>query len=198
MTIAWMVAKDFVRIVRYQKNGMVKKHDANIKKEWAILIATKIFYVGYIFVIPLLVTSLAWWQILIGIFMMHYLAGFILAIIFQPAHVIEGTNYPVLNENRSLENNWAVHQLMTTTNFGNNSRWFSWYVGGLNFQIEHHLFPNICHVHYRRIASIVKATAHEFGLPYKSSPSFVSALLGHAKLLKQLGRRPTIATVALT
>ena len=145
---------------------------------------------GYIFVIPLLVTSLAWWQILIGIFMMHYLAGFILAIIFQPAHVIEGTDYPVLSENRSLENNWAVHQLLTTTNFGNSSRWFSWYVGGLNFQIEHHLFPNVCHVHYRKIASIVKETTQEFGLPYKSVKTFVGALAGHARLLKQLGRQP--------
>jgi len=190
MTIVWMVAKDFVRLVRYQKNGMVKKHDANIKKEWAILIATKIFYVSYIFVIPLLVTSLTWWQILIGIFIMHYLTGFILAIIFQPAHVIEGTAYPALSEDRTLENNWAVHQLLTTTNFGNGSRWFSWYVGGLNFQIEHHLFPNICHVHYRKIASIVKETTQEFGLPYKNVKTFMGALAGHARLLKQLGRQP--------
>jgi len=190
MTIVWMVAKDFVRLARYQKNGMAKKHDANINKEWAILIATKVFYAGYIFVIPLLVTSLAWWQILIGFFIMHYLAGFILAIIFQPAHVIEGTSYPTLDENRGLENNWAVHQLLTTTNFGNGSRWFSWYVGGLNFQIEHHLFPNICHVHYRKIAGIVKETTKEFGLPYRSVKTFVGALASHARLLKQLGRRP--------
>lgn len=190
MTIAWMVSKDFVRIVRYHKNGMAKKHDANINKEWIILIATKIFYVTYIFVIPLLVTALAWWQILLGIFIMHYLTGFILAIIFQPAHVIEGTTYPALDENRGLENNWAVHQLLTTTNFGNNSRWFSWYVGGLNFQIEHHLFPNICHVHYRKIAGIVKETTKEFGLPYKSVKTFLEALAGHARLLKQLGQQP--------
>src|SRR5260221_4332320 len=152
MTIAWMVAKDFMRRVRYQKHGMVKKHDANINKEWGILIATKIFYVGYIFVIPLLVTSLAWWQILIGIFMMHYLAGFILAIIFQPAHVIEGSAFPLPDENRFVENNWAVHQLLTTTNFGNGSRGFTWYVGGLNFRIEHHLFTSVCDIHYRKIS----------------------------------------------
>ncbi len=190
MTIVWMVAKDFMRIVRYQKNGLSKKQGTNINREWVILIATKIFYIGYIFVIPLVTASLTWWQILIGIFMMHYLAGFILAIIFQPAHVIEGTSYPVLDKNRSLENNWAVHQLLTTTNFGNSSRWFSWYVGGLNFQIEHHLFPNICHVHYRKISGIVKETTHEFGLPYKNVKTFIGALRGHARLLKQLGRQP--------
>lgn len=190
MTIVWMVAKDFMRMVRYQKNGLAKKHKANIVKEWAILLGTKIFYVGYLFIIPVLVTSLAWWQILIGIFMMHYLAGFLLAIIFQPAHVTEGSEFPLPDENKILENNWAVHQLLTTTNFGNNSRWFTWYVGGLNFQIEHHLFPSICHVHYRKISRIVKETATEFGLPYKSIKTFVGALTSHAKLLRQLGRQP--------
>jgi linoleoyl-CoA desaturase len=190
MTIVWMVTKDFIRILRYQKLGLMKKHHASVKKEWMILIGTKLFYAGYIFVIPLVATSLVWWQVLLGFFMMHYLAGFMLAIIFQPAHVIEGTTYPLPDENRSLENNWAIHQLLTTTNFGNNSRWFSWYVGGLNFQIEHHLFPNICHVHYRKIAVIVKETTKEFGLPYKSVKTFMGALLMHARLLKQLGRQP--------
>ena len=191
MTLSWMFAKDFGRLVKYHKNGLAKKHKANILKEWFILIGTKLFYAGYIFVIPLLFTSLVWWQVLIGIVVMHYIAGFILAIIFQPAHVIDGTEYPLPNDDHMLENNWAVHQLMTTTNFGNKSRWFSWCIGGLNFQIEHHLFPNICHVHYRKIASIVSSTAIEFGLPYKHTKTFIGALRGHARLLKQLGLKPT-------
>jgi linoleoyl-CoA desaturase len=190
MTIVWLFFKDFVRIVRYHKTGLAKKQNANITHEWIILIVSKLIYISYIFVIPLLFTSLAWWQIILGIFVMHYIAGFILAIIFQPAHVIEGTEFPIPDDNNSLENNWAVHQLLTTTNFGNSSRWFSWYVGGLNFQIEHHLFPNICHVHYRKIAGIVKETAAEFGLPYKSTRTFMQALIKHGRLLKQLGVRP--------
>ncbi len=190
MTIIWVVLKDFVRIVRYDKNGLARKHKVNITIEWVILIATKLIYIGYIFIIPLMLTSLLWWQILIGIVMMHYIAGFILAIVFQPAHVIEGTEYPLPDENNKLENNWAVHQLHTTTNFGNKNRWLSWYVGGLNFQIEHHLFPNICHVHYRKIAAIVRSTALEFGLPYKSARTFKSALHGHLQQLRQLGIKP--------
>jgi linoleoyl-CoA desaturase len=190
MTIVWMVVKDFARLRKYQKNGLAKKHKANIRKEWLILIATKLVYVGYIFIIPLVFTALPWWQILVGILIMHYIAGFMLAIIFQPAHVIDGTEFPLPDDNNALENNWAVHQLLTTTNFGNKSRWFSWYVGGLNFQIEHHLFPNVCHVHYRKISSIVKDTASEFGLPYKSTKTFIGALRGHARLLKQLGAKP--------
>lgn len=190
MTIIWVTLKDFVRLVRYQQNGMVKQSKANIYREWFELIGTKLFYVIYIFAIPLLVTSLLWWQILIGIFIMHYIAGFTLAIIFQPAHVIEGTEFPMPDDQNMLENNWAIHQLHTTTNFGNKSRWFSWYVGGLNYQIEHHLFPNICHVHYRKISGIVKNTAIEFGLPYKSARTFVRALYSHMKLLRELGVKP--------
>lgn len=195
MTVVWVFYKDFSRLYRYQHNGLAKSQEANVMTEWAILILTKIVYVGYTFVIPLVLTSLLWWQVLLGIMIMHYVSGFILAIIFQPAHVIEGTEFPLPDESGTLENSWAVHQLLTTTNFGNNSKWFSWYVGGLNFQIEHHLFPNVCHVHYRKIASIVKSTAFEFGLPYKTSRTFLSALAGHARLLKQLGRKTTLATV---
>ncbi|MGE0589469.1 MAG: fatty acid desaturase [Cyclobacteriaceae bacterium] len=190
MTIVWMTAKDFIRIIHYQRTGMVAKQKANALKEWVIMLITKVFYVSYIFIVPLVFTSLLWWQVLLGIFIMHYITGFILAIIFQPAHVVEGTQYPLPDDNHGMKTNWAVHQLLTTANFGNRSRWFSWYVGGLNFQIEHHLFPNICHVHYRKIAGIVEATAQEFGLPYRSYETFAGALVGHANLLKELGRRP--------
>jgi linoleoyl-CoA desaturase len=197
MTLVWLLAKDFSRLRKYQKNGLIKAQKGNYAKEWAILVVTKLFYVSYAFVLPLVLTSLPWWQILSGLVIMHYLAGFVLAIIFQPAHVIEGTEFPLPDEAKVFENNWAVHQLLTTTNFGNNSKWFSWYVGGLNFQIEHHLFPNVCHVHYNKIASIVRSTALEFGLPYKTSRTFLQALAGHARLLKQLGVRPVFVPVKL-
>jgi linoleoyl-CoA desaturase len=106
--------------------------------------------------------------------------------------VIDGTEYPQPDENGKMDNNWAIHQLYTTTNFANKSRLFSWYVGGLNFQVEHHLFPNVCHVHYRKISKIVESTAKEFGLPYKAEPTFFGALKGHAKLLKELGAKPVM------
>lgn len=190
MTIVWVLAKDFARINKYHRDGLIKKQHTDIRTEWLILIATKVTYALYIFVIPMLVLNIAWWQVLLGFFIMHYVAGFILAVIFQPAHVIDGTEYPLPDETGTMENNWAIHQLLTTTNFANKSRVLSWYVGGLNFQIEHHLFPNVCHVHYRNISKIVKSTAEEFGLPYKSQPTFAHALWNHGKLLRQLGKRP--------
>jgi linoleoyl-CoA desaturase len=192
MTLVWVLIKDFVRLNNYQKDGMVKKQKADIRTEWSILIATKLFYVGYILVIPMLVMNITWWQWLVGFVSMHYVAGFILAIIFQPAHVIDGTEFPMPDGEGKMDNSWAIHQLHTTTNFANNSTFFSWYVGGLNFQVEHHLFPNVCHVHYKKISTIVKATAQEFGLPYKSERRFIDAIAGHGRLLKELGKRPVL------
>jgi linoleoyl-CoA desaturase len=193
MTIVWVLVKDFARLPKYNREGLVKKQKADIRKEWIILIGSKILFVTYIFIIPLLLLPFSGWQILLGILLMHYIAGFILAIIFQPAHVIEGTEYPEPDQTGKLENAWAIHQLHTTTNFAQKNKLLSWYVGGLNYQVEHHLFPNICHVHYRNISPIVKQTAKEFGLPYKSEPTFIKALIGHTRLLKELGKRPVPA-----
>jgi linoleoyl-CoA desaturase len=195
MTLVWVLVKDYVRIQKYHKEGLLKKQKTTFWKEWVVLLSSKLAYAMYMFVIPALVLPLAWWQLLIGFIVMHYIAGFILAIIFQPAHVIDGSEYPLPDEHGKMDNSWAIHQLHTTTNFANESRVFSWYVGGLNYQVEHHLFPNICHVHYRDISKIVKATAQEFGLPYKSQRTFFGALVGHARMLKQLGVRPSVAAV---
>lgn len=190
MTIVWISVKDFDRIIKYAKEGLVQKQKANLTREWIILIVSKLIFFFYLIVLPALLTPILWWQALIGVLIMHYIAGFILAIIFQPAHVIDGTEYPMPDADGNMENAWAIHQLHTTTNFANNSKWFSWYVGGLNFQVEHHLFPTVCHVHYKDISKIVKQTAEEFNLPYKSQPTFAKALVLHTKLLKELGKKP--------
>ncbi len=192
LTLVWVFIKDFARLIKYQREGLVKKQNASIVKEWVALIATKVIYIGYIIVLPAVLLPVAWWQVLIGFVSMHAVSGFILSVIFQPAHVIDGTEYPVPDETGMLENTWAVHQIRTTTNFANKNKLLSWYVGGLNFQIEHHLFPNVCHVHYRKIAPIVEETAKEFNLPYKNIPTFMEAMAGHARLLKKLGERPTL------
>ena len=118
--------------------------------------------------------------------------GFVLAIIFQPAHVNEQTEFPEPDDENSIQENWAIHQLHTTANFSNKSRFFSWYVGALNFQVEHHLFPNICHVHYKKISEIIRKTAKEFELPYNRYRTFIDALIGHYNMLKRLSAKPKI------
>jgi linoleoyl-CoA desaturase len=197
MTIVWVVVKDFARIIKYEREGLVKKQRASVANEWMIMIASKLFYFGYMLVIPAMILGLPFWYILVGFFIKHYIAGFILAIIFQPAHVVEGTEYPLPDGEGKMDNAWAVHQLHTTTNFAKNNRILSWYVGGLNYQVEHHLFPNVCHVHYRELSKIVEGTAKEFGLPYKAIPTFTGAIVGHARLLKELGKRPALQPQAV-
>jgi linoleoyl-CoA desaturase len=192
MTLVWVLAKDFFRLLKYQREGLLKKQKTTPAREWTVMILTKIIYFSYIFGLPMIILGLPFWQVLVGFLLMHYIAGFILAIIFQPAHVVEGTAYPEPDAKGNLENNWAIHQLHTTTNFGHRHRVFSWYVGGLNYQVEHHLFPNICHVHYRAIAPIVEQTAREFGLPYKSKETFLDAVVAHAAQLKLMGQKPEL------
>lgn len=190
MTLVWVFTKDTYRINKYHREGLLKKQKTTIGKEVLIMVITKLTYVTYVFVVPMVVLDASFISILLGFLWMHYIAGFILAIIFQPAHVIEGTEYPVPSDEGNLENNWAIHQMHTTTNFGRKHKIFSWYVGGLNYQVEHHLFPNICHVHYRELAKIVEATALEFGVPYKSKETFWGAITAHARQLKMLGEKP--------
>lgn len=190
MTLVWVTVKDFSRLIKYQREGLVKKQRTSVTKEWIVMVATKVVYYTYIFVIPMWLLPVSFGQVIIGFLVMHYIAGFILAMIFQPAHVVEGTEYPMPDEQGNLENTWAIHQLRTTTNFGHREKIFSWYVGGLNYQVEHHLFPNICHVHYRNIAKIVEQTAKEFNLPYKSKETFFEAVVAHAHMLKILAQKP--------
>lgn len=187
MTLVWVVGKDFARLVKYQREGLVKKQKANIAVEWAVLIVSKAAYVFYVLILPIMILPFTGWQIVGGFLIMHYIAGFILAVVFQPAHVVEGTSYFKADEKGNLENSWAIHQMHTTTNYAMKNYPLSWYVGGLNFQVEHHLFPNICHVHYRALSPIVEATAREFNVPYKVKETFWDALVAHRQILKELG-----------
>jgi linoleoyl-CoA desaturase len=120
--------------------------------------------------------------------LMHVMAGLGLACIFQPAHVVETSDYSPPNDERKMEHSWAVHQVMNTANFAPNNKLVCWFIGGLNFQIEHHLFPHICHVHYPKLSRIVASVAAEHNIPYNVMPTFRSALYAHGKMLKRLGR----------
>jgi len=188
MTFLWLTTKDFKQLARYKKMGLMKSQKRSYRGVLTEAIISKIAYYAYALVLPLVFIQTPWYIILIGFFIMHFITGLALGLIFQPAHVMPTSDFPIPDDTGSVENNWAVHQLFTTTNFAPNSKIFSWFVGGLNYQIEHHLFPNICHVHYKRISKIVKAKAEEYGLPYNSQRTFADAVIQHGKMLRQLGR----------
>ena len=147
---------------------------------------------GVWIVIPILFFNIAWWKILIGFFIMHYVAGLILSIVFQLAHIVEDTDMPLPDKTGNMKNTWAIHQLFTTVNFSTKNKIVNWFTGGLNHQVEHHIFPNISHVHYSKISEIVRETALEFNLPYNEYKTTRSAIIAHFKYLKQMGLKPSI------
>ena len=187
MTLNWFVIKDIMNIFKYDKMNLLEKQGLTKWQAFRDVVFHKLWYAALTLALPILLVDLPWWQLVLGFLGMQFVAGLFLALVFQPAHVIEETNFYKTKDDGSVENSFAVHQLRTTANFANNSRMLSWFVGGLNFQIEHHLFPYICHVHYKEISKYVKETAKEYDLPYHQHRTFLGALKSHFTLLHQLG-----------
>lgn len=187
MTIIKLAYTDIKRAIAYRKRGLIRSQkELNIRLVKICL--GKTMYFAYMLVLPLIFVPVAPWVIILGFLIMHFVTGFILSVIFQTAHVMPSSEYPLPDEDGNMKNNWAVHQLSTTTNFSPRSRIFSWFIGGLNYQVEHHLFANISHVHYRKISEIVKQTAREYNIVYNCEPTFMHAVYAHGKMLYQLGR----------
>jgi linoleoyl-CoA desaturase len=137
---------------------------------------------------------LPWPLALAGFICSTIAAGLVFSHVLMLAHIHDGLEFvePV-GDPLHVENEWAVHQVITTMNFSPNSRFINWFVGGLNYQIEHHLFPQLCHMVYPKIAPIVEQTCKEFGVSYKSDPSFWHAIAEHYRSLKTFGMRPQAA-----
>jgi len=193
LTINWVVNADFAQTKRYLKRGLgYKGNPPTYRRQWSTLIGTKLLYIGIWIVIPIVFFTIPWWQVLLGFCIMHYVAGFILSIIFQLAHMVGDADMPLPDETGSMKNTWAIHQLYTTVNFATNNWLITWYTGGLNRQIEHHIFPNVCHEHYPIIAKFVKKTAWWSGLPYHEYDSFWQAIVAHGSYLKQMGQKPVV------
>lgn len=190
LTINWAITTDFKQMRRYLKLKLSYGKFPNPTTEWIKLVATKIMYYSFWIVLPLSVLDLAWWKIFIGFFTMHYTAGLILSVVFQLAHVVPQTAMPLPDEEGNLEHTWAIHQLHTTSNFAPKNKFVSFFTGGLNHQVEHHIFPHISHIHYGKMAKIVKKTAKEFNLPYYEYKTMTKAFLEHFNQLKKLGIKP--------
>jgi linoleoyl-CoA desaturase len=147
----------------------------------------KLIYIGLFVVVP--IYTVGWLAALVGFLTLSVVAGFIISIIFQLAHTVEHTAFPMPHEETGrLEDEWAIHQLKTTANFAPRSKLISWFVGGLNFQIEHHLFPKISHVHYPALRKIIKQACDEFNVPYVEYKKMRHAIASHVIFLKQMGR----------
>jgi len=147
----------------------------------------KVYHAAVFILIPIL--TVGWLAWLVGFLTMSVVAGFVLSIVFQLAHTVEHTEFPVADvETNKLPDEFAAHQIKTTANFATKNKLVSWLVGGLNFQIEHHLFPKISHVHYPAISDIVRAVCREYQLQYIEFPTTRKAIVAHVRFLKQMGK----------
>ncbi len=184
----------FVEDFAQLRSGRIGRHHYPRPKGWRVfeLFASKVFVLGWSLAIPMFFHR--WWVVLAFYASLWFAVGLILGVVFQVAHCAEEVEFPSASESGRIEHSWAVHQVETTVDFAPRNRLLTAYVGGLNFQIEHHLFPKICHVHYPQLAPIVREVCAEHGVRYTVHERFVSALSSHGQWLRRMGRRPESAS----
>lgn len=190
LTLYWVLLKDFIQFKRYVDRGVNRNPAKQNRVVLVRIVLSKIAYLFAFIIVPVILLKIPAYQILSGFLLMHVIGGIVLTVIFQLAHTVEETTHPLPNSQNIVENNWAIHQLNTTVNFSRKNKFLSWYLGGLNYQIEHHLFPTICHVHYPAVSDIVKSTCKEFNIPYLELETFSDALNSHIRALKGFGKLP--------
>jgi linoleoyl-CoA desaturase len=183
--IFWIFASDYLKYFK-KKIGEIplKKMHVNDHIVFWLFKATNLF----LFVIlPIYIVGFLPW--LVGFLVTTLFAGFVLSIVFQLAHTVEHTHFPMPSDDDGrMADEWAIHQLKTTANFATRNKLISFLVGGLNFQVEHHLFPKISHVHYPAISKIIRQTCEEFNIQYIEYPRMRLALASHVAYLKEMGR----------
>ena len=183
--LLWIFVTDYKKYFK-GKIGNVPIRKFTLREHIAFWTA-KIVYAFMVVALPIYILGFVKWAI--GFAIISMVTGFVISIVFQLAHTVEHTDFPLPAEaSGKIENEWAMHQVATTANFATNNRLISWLVGGLNFQIEHHLFPKISHVHYPAISKIIKKTCIEYGLTYIEFPKMRHAVVSHVLYLRSMGK----------
>ena len=192
LTINWAITADFRQMKRYMKRKLSQGKFPSPFVNWSKLLISKILYFTFWIIIPIFIFKILWWKVLISFIVMHYTAGLILTIVFQLAHIMDEADMPLPDSKGNIKNSWAIHQLKTTVNFACDNKLVNWFTGGLNHQIEHHIFPNISHIHYDKIAKIVRKTAKEFNLPYNEFKNTKDAIVAHFNHIRLMGIKPIV------
>ena len=184
-TVLWVFLTDMVKY--FSKKVVVTEMKISMK-EHIIFWGSKILYLGFYVAMPVLL--LGWQSWLVGYLLVNCTMGLTLALVFQLAHVVEKTSFEEAGEQaKTIDMEWAVHEVNTTANFAPGNALISWFVGGLNYQVEHHLFPRISHIHYPAISEIVREQCRIFRLPYHCYPTMTGAIVSHIRLMKELGKK---------
>ncbi len=184
ISIKWHLHDDFQELI----TGRIKAHRIPRPTGWnlAILLGGKAIFVIVAFVIPMMFHR--WWISLTFYAVTEFVLGMSMSIVFLLAHMVEQAEFPIPRDDTGrIANAWAIHQVETTVDFSRNSRLAAWLFGGLNFQIEHHLFPRICHVNYPAISAIVEETCREFSVNFSEHKTFLSGVASHFRWLRRMG-----------
>ena len=185
-TLYWIVLKDWIAYFNGSRFNVATEKMKPL--DHLVFWTTKLMYLGIYIALPSYLWGFGW--AFLGFVIMHAVLGVIMSFVFQLAHVVDNVEFEHANtELTQLENEWAVHQLATTSDFAVNNHVLSWFLGGLNYQAIHHLFPLISHVHYPEVQKIVEKTCLEFGVQYNSQPTFRAALASHFRHMKRLGQK---------
>lgn len=185
LAIKWHLIGDFRDII----TGKIGGHKVPRPKGWdlVVFIGGKIAFFMLAFGLPMMLHPVLSVLAIYGVAAL--VLGLFLSVVFQLAHCVEEAEFPIASiETGRIEHAWAIHQVETTVNFGRRNRIMAWFLGGLNFQIEHHLLPKICHVNYRAISDLVETTCHEFGIKYHEHRTFWRGLVSHYRWLREMGR----------
>lgn len=185
-TLTWVTTKDFITAFKYHQAGKFNSSRHFIQVLLGVLLNKAVFFALFLGV-PLLVMPHPWYLVVCLLLTMLFVSGLYMATVFQLAHVVPLTHFYEANHTQQFQT-WHIHQLLTTSNFSTTNKWLTYLTGGLNHQVEHHLFPDISHVHYPLISTLVKQTAHKYGIPYHEYGSVKEALVGHFGFLKALGK----------
>lgn len=188
VTVKWRFFDDIRTLIK-QKAG---RFPVKRPHGWQLFVffGGKLVFLSCAFLIPILVGHM-WYSVLLLFFVASFVEGQLLSVVFQLAHCVEEADFPLPQSGTNkIENAWAVHQVETTVNFACQNHTISWITGNLNHQIEHHLFPRICHVNYPAISEVVKETCRDFGITYSAHDTFGTALTSHYRWLKRMGKSP--------
>ncbi len=187
----WHLYGDFKEVAL----GSIGPHKIPRPRGWdlAVFFLGKAVSVGLLLVVPMLIHP--WWVVLTFYAVVTAVTGLVLTVVFQLAHCVAEAEFPEPTDGgRRMEASWAVHQVRTTVDFARRSRLLCWLLGGLNFQVVHHLFPKVCHIHYPALSRVVEAVCHKFGVRYSVHESFLSGIGSHYRWLRALGRaEPAVA-----
>jgi linoleoyl-CoA desaturase len=189
MVIKWHLYDDFRLVLTGRMGAHVVPSPR--RRQLAIFVGGKLAFIVLAFALPLLFHPLS---VVAAVYAFAAaVVGLVLGVVFQLAHCVEGADFALETSPGRIDKSWAIHQIETTVDFATGSAVASWLLGGLNFQIEHHLFPRICHVNYRAIAPIVEQTCVEFGVRYNRNPTVRAALKSHYRWLRRMGAAPDAA-----